>query len=102
MDPKTRGIVAYITIIGWIVAIATNNPKDEHASFHIRQMLGLMLLSLAFSFCSVVPFLGWIVSFVGFFVALALWVMGLISAVQGTQKPVPVVGDKFQEWFKSL
>ena len=43
MDAKSRGIVAYITLIGWIIAIATNDPKDKFASFHIRQMLGLLI-----------------------------------------------------------
>ncbi|MBK7871593.1 MAG: hypothetical protein IPJ74_13440 [Saprospiraceae bacterium] len=94
MDPKTIGIVAYLTLIGWIVALVLNNPKSEFASFHIRQMLGLILLS----FVSWIPFVGIVI---GIF-ALVLWIMGFISAVQGQMKTVPVLGDKFQEWFKSL
>ncbi|MDX1943412.1 MAG: hypothetical protein SFU99_22795 [Saprospiraceae bacterium] len=94
MDPKTIGIVAYLTLIGWIVALVLNNPKSEFASFHIRQMLGLILLSVV----SWIPFIGIIVAIF----ALVLWVLGFISAVQGQMKTVPVLGDKFQEWFKSL
>lgn len=68
MDPKTRGIVAYLTPIGWIVALVTNNPKDELASFHIRQMLGLMLVSVV----------GALIPFVGFAIAIAAVVLWII------------------------
>ena len=43
-DKKWIGVVAYITIIGWIVAIIVNNNpenKTEFGSFHIRQFLGI-------------------------------------------------------------
>lgn len=102
MDPKTIAIVAYITIIGWIVAIIMNNPKNEHASFHIRQFLGIALLGFASGFVMIVPVLGWIAGLVGYLAAFVFWIIGLISAVQGTQKEVPVVGKQFQQWFSSL
>ncbi|MEM9160434.1 MAG: hypothetical protein AAGB46_15415, partial [Verrucomicrobiota bacterium] len=60
MDPKTRGIVAYLTLIGWIIALVTNNPKDELASFHIRQMLGLMLTMIVASVLVAIPIIGWL------------------------------------------
>lgn len=95
-DPKVIAIVSYITIIGWIVALVlNNNPKSEFASFHIRQMLGIFLLGMILSFIPVVNIIGWILTFV-------LWILGFIGAVQGEMKTVPVIGEKFQEWFKSL
>jgi uncharacterized membrane protein len=27
------------------------------------------------------------------------WILGLISAINGQEKPIPVVGDLFQKWF---
>lgn len=102
MDSKTRGIVAYITFIGWIVAIATNNPKDEQASFHIRQMLGLVILAIAANLIMIIPILGWIAGPIISIFALVCWIIGLISAVQGERKEVPIVGAKFQDWFKGL
>lgn len=95
MDSKTRGIVAYITLIGWIVAIATNSPKDEHSSFHIRQMLGLFLGSLV---CSFIPF----VNFVAWIFWMVLWIIALVGAVNNERKEVPLLGSLFQDWFKSL
>ncbi len=94
-DPKTVGIVAYLTLIGWIVALILNNPKSEHGSFHIRQMLGIILLGFLLGIIPFINLIGWIIP-------LVLWIMGFIGAVQGQQKLVPVVGQYFQDWFKGL
>ncbi|TDN95413.1 hypothetical protein DET49_1018 [Salegentibacter sp. 24] len=41
-DPKTIAIIAYLTVIGLVVAFVLNNDKrNEFASFHIKQSLGL-------------------------------------------------------------
>lgn len=101
-DPKVVGIISYITLIGWIVALVLNNPKSAHGSFHIRQSLGVLLTAVISGFVLVIPVLGWIAGLIGYVLAFVMWIMGLISAVQGEQKVVPVLGDKFQEWFKSL
>lgn len=106
MDGKSRGIVAYITLIGWIVAIATNNPKDKFASFHIRQMLGLVLTGVAIWIANFVlifiPIIGWL-AMLGLGIGLIVfWVMGLVSAINGEEKPLPIIGPLFQDWFKTL
>jgi len=94
-DPKTVAIISYITLIGWIIALVLNKPKSEFASFHIRQVLGIFLLGIVLSIIPIVGFIAWIIPFV-------LWILGLISAIQGEKKPVPVVGEYFQQWFASL
>lgn len=94
MDQKTTGIVAYLTWIGLIVALVTTKEKSEYTSFHIRQSLGLCLTAIL----GVIPFLGLIIG-LG---VLILWVIALIGAINGEMKPVPLLGDKFQEWFKSI
>ena len=33
---------------------------------------------------------------------LILWVIGLIGAIQGEEKKVPLLGDMFQDWFKGI
>jgi len=101
-DPKIVGIVCYITLIGWIVALIMNNPKSEYGSFHIRQSLGIMLLFLFSGFVMLIPVLGWIVGLVGYIAAFVLWIIGLIGAVQHHKNPVPLIGDKAQEWFQAL
>lgn len=36
------------------------------------------------------------------YITLIGWIIGLVSAVNGEEKPVPFVGGYFQEWFKGL
>ncbi len=100
---KTIAIVAYLTLIGLIIAFVMNNEKkDPFSSFHIRQSLGLTLTSLVLSLINIIPVLGWIVSLVGYFVLLYMWIMGLLNAINGRRKVVPILGDKYEEWFKSI
>ena len=95
-DGKNIALIAHLTLIGWIVALVMNNTtKSEFGAFYIRQMLGLMLLGLVLSF---VPIVGWIINLV----VLVLWIMSLIGAVNGEKKLTPVVGEYFQDWFKSI
>ena len=100
---KLIGIVAYITIIGLIIALILNQEKkDPFASFHIRQSLGIFACSIALSLTAMVPFVGWIVAVVGSILVLVLWVLGLLNAIGGKMTPVPMLGDKFEEWFSSV
>lgn len=100
---KTIAIVAYLTVIGLVVALVMNNEKkDLFSTYHIRQSLGLVLTSIALSLINVIPILGWIVSLIGAFVLLYMWVMGLLNAVNGREKPVPILGEKYKEWLKSV
>ncbi|WP_339610635.1 hypothetical protein [uncultured Planktosalinus sp.] len=101
-DGKTIGIIAYITLIGWVVAILMNSGgKNEYASFHIRQMLGLILLSLVISVLSIYVNLGLFGTILSVLV-LVLWVIGFVGAIQGERKLVPIIGENFQEWFKGI
>ena len=95
-DGKNVAIIAHLTLIGWIIAmVMNNNNKNELASFYIRQMLGLMIVAFLLSF---VPIVGWILN-LGM---LALWIISLIGAFEGQKKLVPVFGEYFQDWFKSV
>jgi uncharacterized membrane protein len=99
-EDRTVAILSYITLIGFIAAIFMHQShKTRLGAFHLRQMLGIVLTAAAGAVCGVVPILGWIVWFlltVGLFV---LWVMGLLSAVQGDMRPVPLLGEQYQKWF---
>ena len=93
---KNVAIIAHITIIGWVVALIMNNQnRTEIGSFYIRQVLGIGLLGLVVSWIPLINIIGWI------FVVI-LWIMSLMSAINGTQKPIFLLGTQFQEWFKSL
>ena len=105
-NSKTIGIVAYLTLIGWIIAyVMHGNNKTEHGAFHLRQMLGILIVGFALYILNVVlafaigsAILGWIIQLV----MLAFWLLGFIGALQGEKKPVPVLGEQFQQWFKGV
>jgi len=95
-DGKNVAIIAHITFIGWIIAIVMNSSnKTEFGSFYIRQVLGIFLLAFVLSIIPIVNLFAWIL-------ALVMWVMSLISSLNGEMKPVFLLGDKFQDWFKAL
>ena len=100
-EGKTMAIISYFWWIGLIIAFIMNNSKkNTFASFHIRQMLGLLLLNVAVSLSY--KFLG---SSIGMILGLGtfvLWVIGLIGAFQVEEKRIPLLGDMFQDWFKSI
>jgi uncharacterized membrane protein len=49
-----------------------------------------------------IPILGWIIDLVGVFILLYMWIIGLINAINGNDKPVPILGKKYTEWFKNI
>jgi len=101
-EGKTIAIISYITFIGTIIAFIMNNDKkNSFASFHIRQMIGLILLGLTINLVTRFANLGLIGTVLGFF-PLVLWVLGFIGAIQGEEKKIPLLGDMFQEWFKGI
>ena len=106
-EDRTIAILAYITIIGFIIAIVMHGSKKTAlGSFHLRQMLGLVVTGLALwlpgMIISIIPFVGllmlvlWPVIGIGMFV---IWLMGLIAAANGEQKPAPILGQHYQKWF---
>lgn len=100
-EGKTMAIISYITFIGTIIAYVMNNDKkNTFASFHIRQMIGLTIISLINSF--VIGRFSMAASGVISFILLVLWIIGFIGAIQGQEKRIPVLGDMFQDWFKGI
>jgi len=101
-DGKTLAVISYITFIGTLIAFVLNqNKKNSFAAYHIRQAIGLVLLWF------VVSFLNRYINFAGLHWLLnaavsVLFILGIISAAQGEEKPVPLIGEQFQEWFTNF
>lgn len=96
-------IISYLTLIGLVIAFVMNNEKKQpFARYHIRQSLGLNVTGFALGLVNVIPFLGWIICFIGIFVLLYMNIMGIINAVNRKEKPLPILGKQYEEWFKSV
>jgi hypothetical protein len=93
---KTVAIIAHLTFIGWIIAIIMNSSnKTEIGSFYIRQTLGIYLVGFVLGIIPIINLFGILITFI-------LWIISLIGSINGNQKPVFLVGEYFQNWFKSL
>lgn len=102
-EGKTIAIVSYITLIGLIIAFVLNNDKkNTFASYHIRQSLGLGIFAIVIMIVGFIPYIGWIINLIGSLLLFVLWILGIINAANGEEKPLPIVGNQFQEWFKNI
>ena len=108
INDNTVGVIAYITLIGFIIAIVLNSNKEgeekKFGAFHIRQALGLiifavgtyilfailtmLLITISFGLAGIVGILSMLIMF-GF---LALLIMGIVNAANKTYKEVLVIG----------
>ena len=100
-EDSTVAILSYITIIGFIVAIVLHgNKKTALGSFHLRQALGLFITAfLGGIVLALVPVVGWMLLPFFWLAILVMAVMGIVAAASGQQKPLPVLGSKYQQWF---
>lgn len=100
-DGKTLAIICYLTFVGLIIAIIMNLEKrNPFTFFHVRQMLGLIIMLLFSNLVEkyVSSLLGtafWVITFSG-------WLLALVYAFRGEYRAIPIFGEKFQEWFKNI
>lgn len=101
-EGKTAAIIAYLTIFGTIVAYFMNSSKKNYfTSFHIRQMIGIVLLGLINKYV-VYDILGSTIGWILGVLVFVLWLIGFVGAIKGEEKEVPVVGEHFQNWFRGV
>ena len=82
---KVNAILSYIGILILVPLLSEDAKKSPYAKHHMNQGL-ILLLS---GFVVWIPLLGWAVGLVAF----VLWIMGLISAINGEMKKLPIIGD---------
>ncbi|NNE31329.1 MAG: hypothetical protein HKN40_03065 [Winogradskyella sp.] len=99
---KTMAIVAYLTLIGTLIAFFTNQDKRNHfVSFHIRQALGLWLLFMAMGYV-VGIFNNWNITYSWWIFFSVLFIYAIFGAIGGKANKIPLLGDLFQKVFKSI
>lgn len=106
MNNRTLSVIAYITLIGWLIAYFSGKDRaDALLKFHLKQALGLALISIIVGtilniVVYVVPGL-WFLGFVSY-VLMVFWILGMINAGNGAQKPVPIFGKMFVDKFSFI
>ena len=89
MDKKTTDIVAYITILGWLVAYVAGEREDS--KFHLNQALVVNLALIILSMLMRIPLIGWVAALVQLAV-IVFWIMGILYAVKEQDNEVPLLG----------
>jgi uncharacterized membrane protein len=95
---KTIAILAYCTLIGFIIAIIMHSSdKTKFGAFHIRQALGLFIFGVGSVI--VLMIIGWVLWFLWFLLPivqitlLVFVIMGIINAANGKAKGLPLIGN---------
>lgn len=90
MTKKATGIVAYITIIGWLIAFLAGDK--EGAKFHLNQALVINLTLIILNVLQYVPIIKYIAA-ICYIVVFVFWIIGLVYACQENEKEVPLLGS---------
>jgi uncharacterized membrane protein len=93
-------IIAYII---FFIPLLTDAKNDPFVKYHVKQGLALfitgVIVMIINQFLFLIPFIGFVLSWlIGLFVFI-LFIVGILNASQGKQKPLPVIG-KFGKKFK--
>ena len=96
-DAEANKVQAILAYLGFLVLIPIFAARESHfARFHANQGLVLFLAQFALGIVQRIlfgiPMMGTILSIVSL-VLLVFAVMGIISAVQGEEKPLPLIGE---------
>lgn len=108
-NSKTIAILSYITLIGWIIAFilhSNDQNKSSLGAFHLRQGLGLAILGVCAWVVMIIlifiPFIGWLLNTLIWIGLMVLLVIGIINAANGEEKPLPIIGELFQNILSGL
>src|SRR5690554_5514889 len=100
MDNKTISIISYITIVGWLtVHLVGKDNLGYFSKYPIRMSVGLNIVGIYLNIITIsISFLGMILNLIGLLL-LILFIIGIINAVNGQIKPLPVIGKFFEDKF---
>ena len=92
MNKQITDIVAYLSWPGLLIAFLLG---DRYASrFHLNQSLVIWLAATIISIvANHAPLIGWLIGIVGGLFCAACWFIGIVAAVQGNEKEVPLLGQ---------
>ena len=95
VDVQSNKFMAILSYLGILVLIPLFAAKNsQYARFHVSQGVNVLLLYIISTTVSYIPllpfdgFISWIVNMI----ALVFSILGIINAVRGEMKPLPIIG----------
>ena len=90
---KVWAAISYFGLLGIIVALVCEGKDSLFVKFHLNQSLCLLIASLVAMVIIMIPIIGWILAPLIWLVTFIFMIMGIINAVQGQVKRLPLIGD---------
>ena len=90
---KIAAVAAYISWIGFLIAILIGDRSDRFVAHHLNQAVVINLLSIVGGVLTILPLVG---GTIGWLVSVAVFVfgiMGIYRAATGSMEPLPFIGD---------
>ena len=105
-DVHTNKVWAALSYVGilFILPLLVNGGQSRYAKYHANQGFILFLLNIVIGIVNAIlgniPVLGAIVSVLLSLASLALMILGIINAVNGKAKQLPLIGGLFHVFDK--
>ena len=90
---KVAAVAAYITWIGFLIAIIVGERDNRYVSHHMNQALVINILSILGGVVGIVPILGSVAAWIASAAVSVFGIWGIYRAIIGSTEPLPVVGD---------
>jgi uncharacterized membrane protein len=97
---KGMAALAYLGILLLIPLLAKKD--DSFVKFHVQQGLVLLVAGVVWWVIELIlafTFFWLIIAFIGWVLLLVLMIMGIVNAVNGVEKSLPIIGS-FSKYFK--
>ena len=92
-DVKILSAIGYIGLLFLVPYLV--KPKDKFAVFHANQGLLLLIATVVINAIgSIIPVIGWFIILpLGGIFTLVLFILGVVSALKGEEKRLPLFGN---------
>ena len=89
-DNKIFNVLSYVGIL-WLIGLLAK-PNEQDVRFHVNQGILLTIAGFAAGIVAIIPVLGWIAAGVVGIAVFVFAIMGIVNAVKGEQKELPLIG----------
>ncbi len=89
----------FFGVLGIVLALALQQ-KNKYVLFYVKESLALVIISGGIMYVGLlIPFIGWFVILpLGCILLLVLWIIGIVNAVSGEMKSIPLTGILAKEF----
>lgn len=99
-QPKEKNTaMAAVAYLIFFLPLLTDAKDDQFVKYHVKQGLIFFISAVVvWIFGTFIPIIGWILIWPLNILLFLIWIFGILHAVKGEEKPLPLIG-KFAEKF---